>query len=697
MSNPTSVRESSNPLLRASSLPFGAIPFDQIRFEHFAPAFEAGLIEAKANLESLQKSWEAPTFSNTIEAIEFLSESLDRVQSVFSNLLGVQSEERLQNLAQEFLPKLASLSNDLFLDDRIFDRVKKVHEVQASLELTDEQIRLLDKTYRAFLRNGALLGESEKAEIREIDGRLATLGQTFSDRVLKETNSFEFVVENSSRLQGVPEAVRQVAQGQAQTKGKPEGSALLTLHQPCYVPVMQFCEDREIRETLWRAYTRRCNGGDQDNWSHLIEIARLRAKRAQLLGFDTHADFVLDERMAKTPQKVREFLDGLLSVSRKAAERELTEVESELRSWAKEKGIQGTVELAPWDVAFLSERIKKKRFQLDEEKLRPYFPLKAVLEGVMDVAHRLYGLKLQKRTDLPVYHSDVEVYEVVDSAQSKWIGLLYVDLLNRPEKRPGAWMTHYREQGLDGAAGEVLRPLVGIVGNFMRPTDESPSLLSMDDVRTLFHEFGHALHGLLSECTYRSLAGTNVYWDFVELPSQVLENWARQKEVLRSFAKHYRTGEPLPDAWVDQILAASRFMAGWFSLRQLSFGYLDMAWHTWDGQSFGMTPLEFERTAIEKTALLPPQDGASVSTAFSHIFAGGYSAGYYSYKWAEVLDADAFEYFQEKGIFSQEVAKKFRSEILERGGSEHPMELYLRFRGREPDAQALLRRDGLVS
>lgn len=676
-----------NPLLIPSPHDHEAFDFASLRDEHFAPAFDQALSDARARLDRIRQDGSAPTFENTLEALETCSDPLEHVGSVFSNLLGAHTNDTLQALAREVMPRLAAFSNDVFLDEALFARVKAVYDQRASLGLEGEKAKLLEDSWKSFVRNGALLSEADKTKLREIDQRLAVLGQQFGDHVLAATNAFELVITDHEDLAGLPEAVVEAAAAAAKERGR-EDAWVFTLHQPSYLPFLKFSERRELREKLWRAALTRATAGEHDNREVAKEIARLRHERARLLGYQTHAHFVLEERMAASPERVRSFLDRLLAPSREAAQRDLDEVRELARS------LGGPEELKPWDFAFYSEKLRTKKYDLDDAKLRPYFKLENVVAGVFEHARRLYGLTFHRREDLPAYHPDVQVFEVRDEASGDFEGLFYADFFPRPSKRNGAWMTTFRNQGL--YEGRVVRPHVSIVCNLTKPTATRPSLLDMDEVRTVFHEFGHALHALLSRCHYRSLAGTNVYWDFVELPSQIMENWVTEKEGLDLFARHHESGEPIPETLVQRLKDASLFQAGWMSLRQLNFGLLDFSWHAADPS--GIADVEVhEKNATRQTSLFPHEPGTIISTSFSHIFAGGYSAGYYSYKWAEVLDADAFELFREKGIFNREVATRFRENILERGGTEHPMELYKRFRGREPDPDALLRRDALIS
>lgn len=678
-------KQQENPLLKPSTLPFEALPFSEIRLEHFLPAVEHGLANAKVNIAKLRDSPQAPSFENTIVALEAASEVLDRAAECYFNLLSAEADEPFHALAAEISPKLAALSNDINLDEKIFARVKSVFDSKRSLQLSVEEARLLDKMYLGFVRNGALLSPEAKQQLRAIDQELSQLSPKFAENLLKSTNSFEVKLTKND-LDGLPQSAIDAAAQLAQER-KSESAYLVTLDAPSFVPFMTYSKRRDLREKLYRAYMSRSFGGPTDNTDVLKRSAVLRHKRATLLGFKTHADYVLKERMAESPDKVFSFLSKILSAAKPAAMRE----KDELTAFAKK--LDGLSEILPWDVSYYSQKLKEERYSLDEEALRPFFKLENVVDGVFEHARRLFNLDFKERKDIPVYHPDVRVFEVSDAGSQAHVGLFYCDFFPRKTKKGGAWMTAFREQGRHG--GKVQRPHVAIVCNFTKPTASKPSLLTFDEVRTLFHEMGHALHGLLSECTYKSVAGTNVYWDFVELPSQVMENWTEEKEGLDLFARHFETGELMPASLSEKIKASSRFQAGLQTLRQISYAMLDMAWHSKDPS--GVTDVaQFEEQSLSETRVFPRVDGVCTSTGFAHVFAGGYSAGYYSYKWAEVLDADTFELFREKGLFNKEVAQSFRKHVLSRGGTEHPMELYKRFRGREPDPDALLRRDGLV-
>lgn len=662
------------------------IPFADLKTGEFAPAFEEAIELARAQLKKIEQDPSPASFSNTIEAIEFHREPLDKLSLLFFNLVGADTNDELQALAKEVSPKLAELSNDLLLNARIFARVKDVFDRREHLGMDPERLQLLEKTYKAFRRNGALLSETEKDKLREIDKDMARLTQVFSDNVLKATNDFLLFVDDEASIKDLPKGSLEDAKATATEKGRPECWAF-SLQAPSYGPFLQFCTREDLRKELWTAVASRGMKDPYDNRKNAQELARLRFERARLLGYDNHAHFVLEERMAGSPEKVKDFLEELLSHSRPAAERDLEELREAKRRHA------GDAPLSPWDMAFYIERLQREKFQLSDEELRPYFRLESVIEGAFEHARRLYGIIIRERKDIPVYHADVKAYEVVEESSGRFLAYFYADFFPRASKRGGAWMTNFLEQGTWN--GVVCRPHVSIVCNFTKPTASQPSLLTHGEVETLFHEFGHALHSILSDCRYASIAGTNVYWDFVELPSQVMENWASEPEGLALFANHYQTHTPMPQALIEKIRKASTFMAGWMGVRQLSFAFLDMAWHAQDTSGFDDIE-KFERAQVERTLFFPAVEGTAMSTAFTHIFSGGYSAGYYSYKWAEVLDADAFEFFKEKGIFSPDVARSFRENVLSKGGSQHPMELYKKFRGREPDPKALLRRDGLI-
>ena len=682
----------SNPLLETSTLPHHAFPFDRLKIEHFLPALHESIAEARVKLDGIRNATELATFQNTILALETCSEKVGQVSAIFFNLLSAESSDELQAMAREISPALAGFSSDILLDASIFQRIKTVWEARTTSGLTGEDLRLTEKTYKDFARNGGLLNEANKEKLRSIDQELSKLTPEFSDNILKATNDFKMMIEKKEDLDGLPDSSIEAAAQAAKEAGF-DGKWLFNLNAPSYVPFLTYSARRELREKMWRAYNSRAFRDQYSNETLAKRIAILRHERANLLGYATHAHFVLEERMAETPEKVVAFLERILDKSLPAARRDLDQVRQLKSEMEKGKAVTGGSELMSWDYGYWSEKLKIKLHNFDEEELRPYFKLENVVEGVFEHARQLYGLKFTEVHGIPVYHPEVRTFEVKEESTGKFVGLFYADFFPRPSKRGGAWMTSFVEQGLHGT--EILRPHVSIVCNFTKPTQTKPSLLTLDEVRTLFHEFGHSLHGLLSECKYVSLAGTNVFWDFVELPSQIMENWVLEKEGLDLFAVHYQTGQKMPKELTEKIRATAKFQAGWMSMRQLNFGLIDMAWHSQDPSQIGDID-DFEKSMTSRTSLLPRVEGTNLTVGFSHIFAGGYSAGYYSYKWAEVLDADAFEMFKEHGLFNRELAKNFQKYILSRGGTQHPMELYKKFRGREPDPDALLRRDGLI-
>jgi len=670
----------NNPLLE----PFQFPPFDRIRNDHFEPAILQAIEQAREEFERIRSNPEPPTFENTLEALEFSGRQLERVQSVFFNLNAAETSPEMQEIAQKVSPELTRFYNDVTLDQRLFERVKAVHE-NPPADLDAEQQRLLDQRYKSFRRNGALLDEEGKEELRRIDTRLSQLSLTFGEHVLAESNAYRLQVTESERLSGLPDALLEAAAELAR-KEYAEGW-VFTLDYPSYIPFMKYCEDRSLREELSRAFGRKgFQGNENDNRDIVREIVSLRRSRAQLLGFPNHAAYVLEQRMAGDPDKVWSFLEELQAAALPAAQEEYAELEA----LAAEDGIG---QLQSWDSAFYQERLKKQRFDLDDELLKPYFELGRVVDGIFGIAGRLFGLNFRKIDRIPVYHREVDTYEVTDT-DGRFLAVFYTDFHPRPGKRQGAWMTSYQSQFKRG--NEEQRPLVSIVCNFSRPTESGPSLLTFEEVTTLFHEFGHALHGMLADTRYPGLSGTSVYWDFVELPSQIMENWCYERESLETFARHYQSGEPIPMEYIERIRASMQFMEGITTLRQLSFAVLDMKWHTLESDPNPWEVEAFEDEAMEPLRLFPRRPDTCLSTSFSHIFQGGYSSGYYSYKWAEVLDADAFGLFLEKGIFDAETARSFREHILSRGGSEDPADLYRRFRGRDPRMESLLERAGLL-
>ncbi|WP_343485479.1 M3 family metallopeptidase [Allomuricauda sp. d1] len=671
----------NNPLLQ----PFDQAPFSQIRNEHFKPAFLEAIEMARKEIDAIVENPEQPTFDNTIAALDYSGYQLDRISSVFFNLNSAETNQTIQKIAQEVSPLLSEFGNDITLNEDLFKRVKTVWEQRSSLDLTPEQATLLKKCYKRFSRNGANLPEEKKKRLREIDAELSKLKLTFGENVLAETNKFEMHLTNENDLDGLPEGEKEAAAQLAKSKGKK--GWLITLDYPSYIPFMKYAKNRNLRKKLSLAFGSKGFHGDKlDNQENVLKIANLRHERANLLGYATHAHFVLEERMAETPEKVKDFLNELLEKAKPAAKSEFQELEA----FAHE--LDSIDRLQKWDGAYYSEKLKQQKFDLDDEKLKPYFKLENVIDGVFKVAEKLFGLHFKEVFDVDTYHEEVKTYEVFDG-DGNFVSLFYADFHPRLGKRGGAWMTSYKPQFKKN--GENVRPHISNVCNFTRSTKSKPSLLTFNEVTTLFHEFGHALHGMLADTTYPGLSGTSVYWDFVELPSQIMENWCYEKEALELFAHHYETGEMIPMELVERIKASSNFQEGMQTLRQISFGLLDMAWH-------GQNPSEvkgvkaFETNTFEGTQLFPDTPETCMSTAFAHIFQGGYSSGYYSYKWAEVLDADAFAHFTEHGIFNQEIANKFKLHVLSKGGTENPMVLYKRFRGQEPQLEALLERAGLL-
>ena len=671
----------SNPLLS----PFDTAPFSKIKNEHFKPAFLQAIEDARAEIDAIVNQTSEPTFENTIEALEFSGQQLDRVSSVFFNLNAAETNEEIQKIAQEVSPLLTEFSNDITLNAALFKKVKAVYEQKDQLKLTAEQDTLLDKKYKSFSRNGANLPKEKKKRLRALDAELSKLKLKFGENVLAETNTYQKHLTDENQLDGLPEGEREAAAQLAKSKNK-EGW-LVTLDYPSYIPFMKYAKHRELRKELSLAFgSKGFHNNALDNQENVLSIANLRHERAVLLGYKTHAHFVLEERMAETPEKVHEFLNELLEKAKPAAEREFKQLED----FAKE--LDGIDQLQKWDGSYYSEKLKQKLFDLDDEKLKPYFKLENVIDGVFKVAEKLFGLKFEEVLDIDTYNEEVKTYQVHDT-NGNYVSLFYADFHPRAGKRGGAWMTSYKPQYLKN--GKNVRPHISNVCNFTRSTPSKPSLLTFNEVTTLFHEFGHGLHGMLANTTYPSLSGTSVYWDFVELPSQVMENWCYEKEALELFATHYETGEVIPMDLVQKIKESATFQEGMATLRQISFSLLDMSWHGADPSKITDVK-EHETIAFEGTSLYPQTSETCMSTAFSHIFQGGYSSGYYSYKWAEVLDADAFAYFKEKGIFNKDVATKFKDNVLSKGGTEKPMVLYKRFRGAEPKVEALLERAGLL-
>ncbi len=660
-------------------------PFSQIKIEDYVPAFNEGIALAKAEIDAIVNNPDAPTFENTVVAMDFSGDILDRLSSIFFNLNSAETNDEMQKIAQEVSPLLSEFGNDITLNAALFAKIKTVYDQKESLNLNPEQITLLDKKYKSFSRNGANLPEDKKDQLREIDKELSKLSLQFGENVLAETNAFELHLTDEKDLSGLPEGTIEAARLLAKNQEK-EGW-IFTLDHPSYVPFLTYADNRELRKKMAIAFGAKAfQSNEFDNQENVLKIAKLRFERANLLGYKTHAHFVLEERMAESPEKVFSFLNDLLAKAKPAAQKEF----AELTAFAKE--LDGIEQLEKWDGAYYSEKLKQQLFNLDDEKLKPYFQLEKVLDGAFTVAKKLYGLTFTEVFDIDKYHEEVTTYEVKD-AENNLVSIFYADFFPRKGKRNGAWMTSFKSQYVKDGVNE--RPHISNVCNFTKPTETKPSLLTFNEVTTLFHEFGHGLHGMLADTVYPSLSGTSVYWDFVELPSQIMENWCYEPEALALFANHYETGEIIPIEYVQKIKESASFQEGLATLRQLSFGLLDMAWHGQDPTS--ITDLKaFETEQFANTQLYPDVKENAMSTAFSHIFQGGYSSGYYSYKWAEVLDADAFEYFHENGIFNEEIAKKFKDNVLSKGGTEHPMILYKRFRGQEPKPEALLKRAGLL-
>ena len=664
---------------------YDTAPFSQIKLDDYKPSFIENIAAAKAEIDAIINNPEPPTFLNTIEALDFTGKALDRLSSIFFNLNSAETSDEMQKIAQEVTPLLTEFSNDITLNADLFKRVKSVFEQKESLTLTPEQATLLDKKFKNFSRNGALLSDDKKIRLREIDTELAKLKLTYGENVLAETNNYELIITDVADLKGLPEGTIEAAKSLAQSKNI-EGW-IFTLDFPSYIPFVTYAENRELRKEIAIAAGKKAfKNNEYDNQENVLKIAKLRHERANLLGYETHSHFVLEERMAQNPEKVKLFLDDLLVKAKPAAEREF----AELTAFAKE--LDDIDHLEKWDGAYYSEKLKQKLFNLDDEKLKPYFQLEKVLKGAFTVAQKLYGITFTEIFDIDKYHDEVTTYEVKDE-NSELVAIFYADFFPRKGKRNGAWMTSFKSQYIKDGINE--RPHISNVCNFTKPTETKPSLLTFNEVTTLFHEFGHGLHGMLANTTYPSLSGTSVYWDFVELPSQIMENWCYEPEALALFANHYQTGEIIPQQYVEKIKESASFQEGMVTLRQISFGLLDMAFHSTNPNE--ITDVKaFEKAVFEHTTLYPDVAENCMSVSFSHIFQGGYSSGYYSYKWAEVLDADAFAYFQEKGIFDKEVATKFKENVLSKGGTEQPMILYKRFRGQEPSPEALLKRAGLL-
>lgn len=681
------IAQGQNPFLEKYDTPHGTPPFHLIKNEHYEPAVREGIRRQMAEIDAIISNPQTPTFANTIEPFECSGELLDRVQTVFGNLMSAETNDAMQDLARTLMPLLSEHANNISLNEKLFARIKAVYENRANEQLNGEQTRLLEDIYNGFVRNGANLQGKEKEAYRTLTQELSLLTLQYGDNNLKATNAYQLVLTDPSRLAGLPESAVEAAAETAKEKGVQ--GWVFTLQAPSYQPFMTYADDRDLRRELYMAYNTKCTRPGENYTLDIVKkLVNTRLELARLLGYADYASYQLQERMAQNSASVYRLLDQLLEAYTPAAQQEVNEVQEVAR---QEQGCD--FQLMPWDWSYYSNKLKNSKFNLNDEMLRPYFELERVKQGVFGLATRLYGITFKENKEIPVYHKDVKAYEVFDK-DGTYLAVLFTDFHPRAGKRAGAWMTSYKAQWKDTATGENSRPHVSIVMNFTKPTSDKPALLTFSEVETLLHEFGHSLHGMFANTTYRSLSGTSVYWDFVELPSQFMENFSTQKEFLHTFARHYQTGELIPDSLVQRIVDSSNFNVAYGCLRQLSFGLLDMAWYT------RTTPFEgdvvaYEQEAWKRAQLLPSIPGTCMSAQFSHIFAGGYAAGYYSYKWAEVLDADAFSLFKQKGIFNQEVADSFRANILSAGGTEHPMVLYKRFRGQEPTIDALLIRNGI--
>ena len=665
--------------------PYGTAPFSKIKTADFIDAFKTAITKSKAQINAICNNLEAPSFQNTIEALEFSALELERISSIFFNLNAAETNGDIQQIAQQISPMLAEFSNDVALNEVLFSKIKSIFEQKDSLTLSQEQAQLLEKKYKSFSRNGALLNTKDKEHLREIDKALSKLKLTFGEHLLAETNNFELHILEESKLEGLPDDEKEAAKLRAIQKEKK--GWIISLDYPSYVPFMKYAKNRELRRRLALAFGRKgFQNNELDNQKIVLEIAKLRFQRANLLGYKTHADYILEERMAKTPQTVKLFLSDLLEKARPFAQKEF----ENLSQFAQK--IDGLKTLQKWDNAYYSEQLKKQQFDIDDAQLKPYFKLENVIDGAFQIAEKLFGLQFEEVQNIDTYHQDVKTYRVVDDS-SNLVAVFYADFFPRQGKRSGAWMTSFKPQYKLNGHNE--RPHVSIVCNFTKPTQTKPSLLTFNEVTTLFHEFGHALHGMLADTTYPSLSGTSVAWDFVELPSQLMENWCFEKEALNLFAKHYKTGKLIPIEWIEKLKAAGKFQQGIQTLRQLSFGLLDMSWHAQDPSNIKDVKTH-EKEIFRRTQLFPDVAENCMSTAFAHIFQGGYSSGYYSYKWAEVLDADAFAFFKSNGVFNTEISERLKEHILSKGGTEEPHVLYKRFRGESASNKALLERAGLL-
>jgi len=681
----TSCSNMENPLLTESTAPFGAPQFDKIKTEHYIPAFEAAIAEAKAEIDAIVADPDEPTFENTIEAMEYSGQTLNTVAGIFYNLMEAHTNDQMQAIAEEIAPKMTEFSMYVSLNEDLFKKVKAVYEKKDELGLDVDQMKLLEDNYKSFVRGGANLSDEDKALYSKWSEELSLATLAFGKNVLAATNAYTLHITDSTQLAGLPQYVRTMGAETAAEKGL-EGWAF-TLDYPSYGPFLKYSTVRDLRKDMWTAYNSRATQGENDNTEIVRNIVDLRIKMANILGYETYADYALEERMAKDKNTVNEFIRNLLEPSMVYAKKDVADV----LAYAKKNGFEDK-ELMPWDFSFWSERYQEAEYSLNAEELKPYFQLESCIDAVFGLATRLYGISFKERKDVPVYHEDVKVYEVLDTDGSH-LALFYADFFPRASKRGGAWMTEFRGQRIED--GVEYRPFISIVCNFTKPTADAPALITHDELTTFLHEFGHALHGIFAQGRYPSLTGTSVSRDFVELPSQIMENWAFEPEYLNSFAKHYQTGEPIPAELIEKIVAAKNYLAGYGQVRQLHFGYLDMAWHALT-ELPAEDAIAFEQKTLAPYAVMPAVEGSAFSTSFSHIFSGGYSAGYYSYKWAEVLEADAFSLFKEKGIFNTDVAASFRKNILEKGGAEDEAVIYRNFRGHDPQPEALMKKLGLT-
>lgn len=682
----TNQTTNDNPLLNDFSGIYETPPFSKIKVEHYVPAVKAAIAEAKKEIDAITNNKETPTFENTVLALEESGQLLRRVLGIFYNLNEAETSPEMQAAAREISPLVTEHSNDISLNENLFKRIKEVYDNRDKLSLNDEQIMLLTKRYEGFVKNGANLAPELRERFREINKELSQLSLQYNENDLAETNDFILHITDSNQLSGLPESVIEAAAFEAKER-KMEGW-VFSLHLPSYYPFIQYADNRQLREQMYKAYASRCNhNNEHDNKKIVEDIVNKRLERSKMLGYNSYADYILEDRMAESATNVNSFLNEIFEASHPIAKKEKVEMEK----FARSLGFEG--ELQRWDWLYYAEKMKMHLHNINDEMTKPYFELSKTQQGIFDLANKLYGLNFKYNPEIEVYHPDVKAYEVTDN-DNRFMAVLYLDFHPRPSKGSGAWMTSFRKQSVRN--GKDIRPLISLVCNFTKPTDSNPSLLTFSEVETFLHEFGHALHGMLSDVTYESLSGTSVYRDFVELPSQIMENWAIEKEWLDSFATHNKTGEKIPTELIEKLISADNFLTGYYNDRQLSFASLDMAWHSLTNP-LNEDVESFNNKAMSKFELFPDVEGACMSTTFGHLFSGGYAAGYYGYKWAEVLDADAYSLFKQNGIFDKETAQRFRENILSKGGSEHPMQLYVKFKGEEPSIEAFLKRSGLTS